>query len=226
MSKQSYIKPNKLKVFRDLLVRGRYEEILSKSITNLIANNVHKESIKILDFGSGIEPTILQMVRKKLLEKSIKSISHGYDLYDENELKKLNNLNESEFYFNTKSLKTNDETYDVAVVSDVLHHMGIENTKLISEILLSIKKKTKFLIIKDHFQYGFFSNQMIRFMDFFGNLNSNIKTPNKYYSQKQFDKLMESLNLSIKYKILDNRYHPKFLIFFNNPKYHFIYLLE
>ena len=164
MSKQSYIKPNKLKVFRDLLVRGRYEEILSKSITNLIANNVHKESIKILDFGSGIEPTILQMVRKKLLEKSIKSISHGYDLYDENELKKLNNLNESEFYFNTKSLKTNDETYDVAVVSDVLHHMGIENTNDIGN-LLSIKK-TKFLIIKIIFKYGFL-NQMIRFMDFF-----------------------------------------------------------
>ena len=96
MSKQSYIKPNKLKVFRDLLVRGRYEEILSKSITNLIANNVHKESIKILDFGSGIEPTILQMVRKKLLEKSIKSISHGYDLYDENELKKLLEISETE----------------------------------------------------------------------------------------------------------------------------------
>ena len=226
MSVQSIIKPNKLKIFRDLLVRGRYEKILSESVANLIKNNVHKQNIKILDFGSGIEPTILQLVRKKLLEKSIKSISHGYDLYDENELTKLNNLNESEFYFNIENLKKNNETYDVAVISDVLHHMDVENTRLISETLLSIKKRAKFLIIKDHFQYGFLSNQLIRFMDFFGNLNSNIKTPKKYYSQEQFHSLMDKLNLTIKYKILNNRYHPIFLIFFNNPKYHFIYLLE
>ena len=92
MSKQSYIKPNKLKVFRDLLVRGRYEEILSKSITNLIATMCIK---KVLKYQISDQVSSQQFYKwlEKVVRKSIKSISHGYDLYDENELKKLNNLN-------------------------------------------------------------------------------------------------------------------------------------
>ena len=104
--------------------------------------------------------------------------------------------------------------------------MNIENEELIKNTLKIIKSKSKFVIIKDHFQYGFFSNQIIRFMDFFGNLNSNIDTPKKYYSIQKFHTLIESLNFTIRYKILNNRYHPKSFIFFNNSKYHFIYLLE
>jgi hypothetical protein len=123
-------------------------------------------------------------------------------------------------------MKNSDEFYDFVIISDVLHHMDIENLDLIKNTLNLLKSRSKYLIVKDHFQYGFFSNQIIRFMDFFGNLNSNIKTPKTYFSQKQFFILAKSLNLSIKYKILNNRYHPKFLPILNNPKYHFIYLLE
>ena len=118
------------------------------------------------------------------------------------------------------------EIYDFVIISDVLHHMDIENLNLIKDTIKKLKLRSKYLIIKDHFQYGFFSNQIIRLMDFFGNLNSNIRTPKKYFSKENFTNLIENLNLKIKYEILDNRYHPNFLPIFNNPKYHFIYLLE
>lgn len=214
------------KILRDLMVRGRYEKILSNSISELIIKNISKKNIKILDYGSGVEPTVLRMVRNELSKNSMKAISHGYDLYDDIQLEQLNNKEGDETYFNVKNLVSNNEIYDVAVISDVLHHVGINKTEFIKDILLSIKKRSKFLIIKDHFQYGYISNQMIRLMDFFGNLNSNIKTPKKYYSIKEFDILINSLNFSIKSKILNNRYHPKIFFLFNNPKYHFIYLLE
>ena len=220
------IKKRKFKYLRDIFVRTRYEEILSQSIADIIKINSKKSKIKILDFGSGIEPSLIQMIRDKLSKGSIEIISHGYDLYDDSEINKLNKTSKNEFYFKSNELKNSDEYYDFAIVSDVLHHMNIENKNLIKETLKNLKLKSKYLIVKDHFQYGFFSNQIIRFMDFFGNLNSNIETPKKYFSKEQFHHLVESLNLSVKYKILDNRYHPKFLPFFNNLKYHFIYLLE
>ena len=220
------LKKKKFTYLRDFFVRGRYEKTLSSSIADIIEKNSSKKNIKILDFGSGIEPTIIQMVRDHLLKKSINMTSHGYDLYEDYEIARLNNIHKNEFYFKSNELEDAKEYYDFAIVSDVLHHMDIENEELIKNTLKIIKSKSKFVIIKDHFQYGFFSNQIIRLMDFFGNLNSNIDTPKKYYSIQKFHKLIESLNFTIRYKILNNRYHPKLFIFFNNSKYHFIYLLE
>ena len=220
------IKKRKFKYLRDLLVRERYEQTLSLSIAKIIEDNITGNNIKILDYGSGIEPTITQMVRDHLSKISVNIVSHGYDLYDNNQIKKLNNISKNEYYFKLSEFNSSNEFYDFAILSDVLHHMNIENEELIKSTLKSIKSKSRYIIVKDHFQYGFFSNQIIRFMDFFGNLNSNIKTPKKYYSTKQFNSLIDSLDLNVKYKVLNNRYHPKIFIFFNNPKYHFIYLLE
>ena len=215
----------KFKIFRDLLVRNRYEAILSRSIFDIILKNLqNKNNIKILDFGSGFEPTVTQLIKNKLLTKSITSTIHGYDLYDDYQLKNLNK-NTSDRYFKSSDLTNTEEYYDFAIISDVLHHMDVDNTDLIYETLKTIKKKAKFIIIKDHFQYGFFSNQILRFMDFFGNFYNNIKTPKRYYQENEFNLLLDNLNLKIREKILNNRYHSRIFLFLSNPKYHFIYLL-
>jgi len=220
------IKKTKFKFLRNTLVRERYEQILSYSITNLIKKNNSKKIIKILDYGSGVEPSLVQMVKHQLLKISIDAVSHGYDLYDDEQINKLNNKSKKEFYFKSNELTNSKEFYDFAIISDVLHHMDVESIDLIKRTLKIIKSKSKYIIIKDHFQYGILSNQLLRFLDFFGNLNSNIKTPKKYFSIQQFNEIVTNLNLSIKSKIMDNRYHPKFLLFLSNPKYHFLYLLE
>jgi len=220
------IKKRKFKFLRDIFIRARYEETLSKSIADIIKRNCKKKKIKILDFGSGIEPSLIQSIKNKLSKASINVTSHGFDLYEKDQINKLNNKSKNEFYFHTNKLINSTEIYDFVIISDVLHHMDIENLNLIKDTIKKLKLRSKYLIIKDHFQYGFFSNQIIRLMDFFGNLNSNIRTPKKYFSKENFTNLIENLNLKIKYEILDNRYHPNFLPIFNNPKYHFIYLLE
>ena len=93
------IKKRKFKYLRDLLVRGRYEQTLSLSIAKIIEDNITGNNIKILDYGSGIEPTITQMVRDHLSKISVNIVSHGYDLYDNNQIKKLNNISKNEYYF-------------------------------------------------------------------------------------------------------------------------------
>ena len=220
------IKSGKFKYLRDIFVRSRYEQTLSKSIVEIIKKNNFKKKLKILDYGSGIEPSLIRLIKEQLSKEFIDVISHGYDFYDDEQIAKLKNKQKKEFYFKTSELNNSKEIYDFAIISDVLHHMDVENITLIKKTLNMIKSKSNYIIIKDHFQYGIASNQFLRFLDFFGNLNSDIKTPKKYFSVEQFDKIMSDLNLSLKYKILNNRYHPKFLLFLSNPKYHFIYLLE
>jgi hypothetical protein len=89
-----------------------------------------------------------------------------------------------------------------------------------------LKKRTKYIIIKDHFQYSFFSNLCLRFMDFFGNFYNGIKVPKKYYTKKEFDDLIMKLNFNIINKVLNKRYHSKKFLFLSNMKYHFIYLIK
>lgn len=220
------IKSGKFKYLRDIFVRSRYEQTLSKSIVEIIKKNNLKKNIKILDYGSGIEPSLIQLIKKQLLKESVDVISHGYDFYNDEQITKLENKSKKEFYFKTSELINSKEIYDFAIISDVLHHMNVENVTLIKNTLNMIKSKSNYIIIKDHFQYGILSNQFLRFLDFFGNLNSNIKTPKKYFSVEQLDEIITDLNLSLKFKILNNRYHSKFLFFLSNPKYHFIYLLK
>ena len=64
--------------------------------------------------------------------------------------------------------------YDFALVNDVIHHMGIQNEKLIINLLNDLLTKSKIVFVKDHFQQGFFSNTIIRIMDFLGNYFNDV----------------------------------------------------
>ena len=85
--------------------------------------------------------------------------------------------------------------FDFCLVIDVLHHIGFHNSKKIFETVKKLKKKSKFLIIKDHFQYGFFSNLALIIMDFFGNYGDDTKIPRIYFSIKTFENFLSKMNL-------------------------------
>lgn len=124
------------KIFRDVLVRKTYEETLSSCISSLVIKNIKKNKVKILDFGSGYEPTVMQLVRKKLLPHNIDLLSHGFDIFSEEQIKNSNTKGgENEKYFNAGEISKNQEHYDFAVISDTLHHIDIDNKKKLKELL-------------------------------------------------------------------------------------------
>ena len=47
-------------------------------------------------------------------------------------------------------------------------------TKKSHKILKKLSKLTNHIIIKDHFEHGFFSRQLLRFVDFYANFVKNI----------------------------------------------------
>jgi hypothetical protein len=213
-----------LKKIRLLFLQNQREENLSKTIVNIIIKLRKYNNIKILDYGSGFEPKVAHFIKKNLDKNKIKNKIICLDLYNEKNLKKLNKSYSLKFknisYLNLK------KKYDFLIVADVLHHIGVEDRVKIMEILRKLKSKSKIMIIKDHFEYNFYSRQILRFMDFIGNYYLDVNVPKKYFRQEEFDRILKDLNFKIIYKILDVKYYKNFFIFFSNPRLHFIYVIK
>ena len=213
------------KVFRKIILGEQREIKLAYELAEIIKNYSKNSHIKILDYGSGFEPKIARLIETELLNKQIKCDIHCLDLYNINDLESLNNSSNIEF-FHINHLVDSNEFYDFAIISDTLHHVGVENTEVIKGILLKIKNATEVLIIKDHFEYSIFSRWVLKFMDFIGNYYNNVNIPKKYFTKNSFNELLVELNLNINEKFLDKRYYSKIFLYLSNPKLHFIYVIS
>ena len=187
-----------------------------------------KKIVKILDFGSGYNPIIINEIVKRLTYKykNTKFIAYCYDFYTAKELKIMNIKSNIKFY-NIKSLSNNKYTkFNFCLLIDVLHHIGFYNSKKISKIVRKLEKKSKFLVIKDHFQYGFFSNMALIFMDYFGNYGDNTKIPKTYFTIKTFENFLSKMNLKELKRVDNKKYYKWYWFYFNSSKLQFISIVK
>ena len=112
------------------------------------------------------------------------------------------------------------------MINDVIHHIGIEKETVIVKILNNLINISKIVFIKDHFQQGIISNNIIKFMDFLGNYFNNVNTPDKYYTKKSFSKLLKKMKITVIEKMLSIKLYPSFLLFMSNPDFNFFYLIK
>ena len=126
-----------------------------------------------------------------------------------------------------KNLSNKHKTrYNFCLIIDVLHHIGLEKNIKIHNITKKLKKISKFLIIKDHFQYGFISNLTLIFMDFFSNYGDGTKIPKIYFNIKTFENFISKLKLKEIKRITDKKYYKWFWFYLNNEKFQFISILK
>ncbi len=210
-------------------VLGDFRSIrLSDLIVQKILKYNKKKTVKILDYGAGHQPMVVYFVFKKLTQKYNKVVLVDcYDFYSKNEIKKLNNnSNKNIKFLHINSIAKNKKKYDFCFINDVIHHIGIEKEKLILKILNNLINVSKIVIIKDHFQTGFFSNNIIRLMDFLGNYFNDVSTPEKYYTKEVFHSLLSKLKVNILERISRIKLYPSFLLFMSNPDFNFVYLIN
>jgi SAM-dependent methyltransferase len=96
--------------------------------------------------------------------------------------------------FDGSSLPFDEHAFDVVIFSDVLHHVP---AGLVSPLLKSAAKVGRFVLIKDHFEYGWFSRNILRAMDFVGNYGYGISVPKCYFSHDSFAATMLDAGLRI-----------------------------
>tara|TARA_Y100000590_G_C15722781_1_gene1014075 strand:+ start:929 stop:1600 length:672 start_codon:yes stop_codon:yes gene_type:complete len=222
----SYLIKSFLKRLRKKVLKTQREKVLSEKYFNIIKGLKFKKNIKILDYGSGFEPHIIFNLSKRLKKSSYNSKIICADYYEKKHLINLNKKNNSIQFINLKELKKFNLKFDIVIISDVLHHIDIENFKYIKKILKKLNRNSNYILLKDHFEYGIISRNILRLMDFIGNYYNDVSIPKKYFTKEKLNKLINQVGLKVIKRVENVKIYSDFFLFFANPKYQFIYILK
>ena len=188
---------------------------ISKEITNISKkiSRENKKKIVILDFGCGSMEISKKLQKHTFVKKII-----GTDTFDfKFETKKMRYI-QSDKFFNSKNIK-----FDLVIAIDVLHHIGIDDA---SKILKKLSKVSKRLIIKDHFEHGFFSRHLLRFVDFYANYAYGVNIPKKYFDYNSWNNVVKKSSLKEVKLIKNFQQHDGLFNLILNKKHHFISILS
>jgi len=156
------------KLLRKIIFGNKREKVLIKIFYEIIKSNSNSKKISILDFGSGFQPYVIVHLQKMFQENDYETEITCVDLYSDDELIELNKKYPLINFLKVKDLNY-ELKYDFSIISDVLHHMDIENKKLINKTLSDLGNLSKVVIVKDHFESNKVNRLLLRIMDYFGN---------------------------------------------------------
>ncbi|MDB4017181.1 hypothetical protein N9493_04060 [Amylibacter sp.] len=213
---------------RNYVFKNFREISIANQVNCIIKKHSPEKNIKILDIGSGFNPKIIFFIADNF-SKCKKNISADcFDFYTEEQ---ITNLNDNQFNIVFQNINHLDDTknvnkYDYGIVIDVLHHIGINNYNNVDLSIQNLKEKCNFIIIKDHFEYGFFSRTLLRLSDFVGNYSYGVTIPKNYFNESSYKKMIERNNLVEIERVNNFRVVKRFWFFFTNPKMQFISALK
>lgn len=115
------------------------------------------------------------------------------------------------------------ERYNVAIIVDALHHAD-ESQHV--RILESVALVADFVIVKDHFEYGPISRQLLRLADAYGNFAFGVNVPARYFTQKRWADTVNRAGLTQTVLKIGVPIHQGLFRFVIRPKFHFIAILQ
>ncbi len=92
--------------------------------------------------------------------------------------------------FDGISVPYRDDSFDVAMFVDVLHHT-LDPVVLLREAA----RVARTIVIKDHTRTGFLAGPTLRFMDWVGNASHGVSLPYNYWTDAQWDAALSDLRL-------------------------------
>jgi SAM-dependent methyltransferase len=94
--------------------------------------------------------------------------------------------------FDGQQVPYKDDSFDVVLLVDVLHH-----AQQPLELLREAKRvANSAVVIKDHFREGLFAGATLRFMDWVGNARFGVALPHNYWSRREWDEAIEKVGLT------------------------------
>lgn len=174
--------------------------------------------INLLDYGCG------SMNFSSRLKKD-GSISNfiGVDTYPKPP--DINSLPNYENYIQIVDGKfdSNFRGFQLSLLIDVLHHIPEKEHK---KVLIMLAAVSDYIMIKDHFEYGFISRNLLRLADWFGNFAYGVSVPKRYFNKERWNQLVESAGLR-EVRIETNlRIHSGIFGIILAPRHHFISILQ
>ena len=160
------------------VVHNRRVSQLSRHLSELLPNDA-----RVLDVGCG-DGLIASLIKEKRPDILIE----GIDV-----LVRSDTFIEVKEY-DGKKIPFADGSFDAVMFVDVLHHTD-DPLAVLRE---ARRIASKALIIKDHTDDGFLSNQTLSFMDWVGNKPHGVRLPYNYWTSRQWNEAVKTLNLKKK----------------------------
>tara|TARA_Y100000310_G_C20596774_1_gene770919 strand:+ start:767 stop:1432 length:666 start_codon:yes stop_codon:yes gene_type:complete len=164
---------------------------LANKFSQIIDSSCYRNeaSLKCLDVGCG-DMAVAELIQDRLQYTlwSCIDIHSPPDNYEF--LKKWGKYSQ----FDGNKLPFFDKTFDVLLMSDILHHAGDDNIPL---LLNEASRVSSYTVVKDNFESSLYSRWILRIIDFLGNWGYGITVPNHYFTRDSFNRLTDSAGLKI-----------------------------
>ncbi len=189
-----------------------------KRITDIIekllreTHKDHKKKLKVLDFGCGSMEISKKLQHKKYIKQIV-----GSDIF------KHKFVSKKMMYLDNQKLFKSNKKFDVIFVVDVLHHIGIENAH---KIIKKLYKHSNKIIIKDHYEHGFFSRSLLRFVDFYANYGYGVNIPKKYFNKNSWSNTITKSKSKVLFHKENVQQHDGLFNIILNKKHHFVSIIE
>lgn len=149
-----------------------------------ILDELDLAEISLLDIGCGD-----MSIAENLMESRANIKATCLDTYPLPEAYVDDSKWEKYVSFDGRKIPFKDNQFDLAILCDVLHH----DFEYAAVILKEACRVSKYVLVKDHFEYGMVSRQTLRLMDFIGNWGYGVSVPDRYFSKKSYQELLKQL---------------------------------
>ncbi|MFY9949134.1 MAG: class I SAM-dependent methyltransferase, partial [Candidatus Sulfotelmatobacter sp.] len=193
-------------VLHEKLVFNRRVEMLAGWFAQLVP-----QSARVLDVGcgDGLIAAALQSRRTDLVITGIDVLprSHTSIAVD---------------MFDGSSIPFDDQSFDLVLFSDVLHHTS-DPAILLRE---ARRVSSQNVLIKDHNRNGLLAGPRLRLMDWVGNARFGVALPYNYWSERQWHEAWRIIGLKPEQTVTRIGLYPKPIDWLFGAKLHFITLLS
>jgi hypothetical protein len=205
-----------LDFFRGIIGGDRFENIYKCINSMITALNI--EDINLLDYGCGTMSFSSQLKKDGLISSFI-----GVDVYVKPSSLKNSACYDNYIQITTDNFEDNLGKFQLCLLIDVLHHIPEEDHK---KTLMALTKVSDYILIKDHFEFGFFSRCLLRLADWFGNYAYGVSVPKRYFNKKRWNNLIKSTGLTEEVMKINVKVHSGIFGIIIPPRHHFISVLK
>lgn len=160
--------------------------LLAAAIYGLLARQTGAgadEVLQCVDVGCG-DLSLSGSIRQLALARGSTQNWRGLDLYPLDETRAADPAWTGYQQFDGAEIPLPDASVDVVLMCDMLHHASAEQQSVLAREAARVCRGV--VIVKDHFEYGPVSRQMLRLMDAVGNWGYGVSVPDRYFDPASF----------------------------------------